>query len=324
MMATLIGATAFSVCTTQLRAQPQEYVAWKYYVHVSGGTRQPRTPTQVEFANLAGPSPETCATLAQGGVCLDEVWKEIVVSPAVSYALAYVSIQGGAEGAVTVFPDASGSVPATVEIVLPDTPHPQINVIAYYFPEGGSCPPGMVCGTAYIDQFDEVQGALESDTFVNVLTTPPLVASPSLTNTGNVDGYVTTATSAVQIDAIPTTTEDRIFDRWIGGPGAAISGGNLSVGKGVILDALALYRSACPSGYSWDTGPTIGQCTAVPAKTTCLDGEVWNVKLKKCIPSPPCHMCPRGQVCMVVGYECNCLKCSTPGGSFPQVKKEIQ
>ncbi|HEY1211283.1 MAG TPA: hypothetical protein VGE85_18100 [Terracidiphilus sp.] len=324
LLTILICATALAVVPEQLWAQAQEFVTWKYYLHSASGTRQPRTPTTVAFAPLSGPSQEACGTLAQGNVCLDQVWSSITTStlPKKQYSLAYVSITGGVNGDITVFPDAGGSVPATVKVTFPNTPNPQINVIAYYYPVGGSCPPGAACGTAYIDQFDEVLGSLESDTFVSVFTTPPLTASPALTNTGNVDGYVTTATSAVQIDATQNTTQGRIFDRWISGPGGMISGNNLSVGKGTTLYALALYHSACAGGSTWSSSATISECTPPPS---CPDGEIWNVTTKKCVviknPGDHCNMkCPPGTRCVAVAYECDCICQGPQPGNRPPVQ----
>ncbi|HME57639.1 MAG TPA: hypothetical protein VKF63_04830 [Terracidiphilus sp.] len=317
LLTILICATALAVVPEQPRASAQETLTlWRYQPGTSG-TRQPRTGSGGLFVIFSGPSVVGGALTPGATIPVQTTMPSPYPSPnpAIQYVLAYVSISGGANGDITVFPDSAGIMPLTENVTLPNTPNPKIAVNAYYTPEGGGpCPPGKVCGTAYIDQFDEVLGSLESDTFVNVLTTLPPTASPALTQTGNVDGYVSTGTSAVQIDAIQTTTAGRIFDRWSSGPGGTINGNNLGVGKGVTLYKLALYHSQCPGGSTWSSGATVSQCTPPPS---CPDGEIWNVTTKKCvvIKNPGgdhCNMkCPPGTRCVAVAYECDCI-CQGP------------
>jgi len=200
-----------------------------------------------------------------------------------------VSINGGAEGGISVFPDSHGTLPLTVDVILPNTPKPQIIVDVYYFPVGGGgpCPAGEVCGSgAAIDEFGETQGTLLNDTFVSVFTPPTLGPNIGLTNTGNVDGSVATTNNAVRIDADATTPTGGNFDRWVSGPGGSIGSpaADLNVGKGVDDYALAFYHSVCPEGYSWTTSATISQCTPTPAPPTCPKGELWNPNTKKCVP----------------------------------------
>jgi hypothetical protein len=256
-----------------------------------------------------------------------------------------VSINGGAGGGISIFPDSHGTLPLTVNVILPSTPKPQIIVDVYYFPEGGSCPTGMSCGGnggsgAAIDEFGEIQGTLLNDNFVSVYIPPSPTPNIGLTNTGNIDGAVVTTNNAVRINADATTATGGNFDRWVSGPGGTIgsSANDLNVGKGVDDYALALYASSCPEGYSWTPSATISQCTPTPAPPTCPKGELWNPNTKKCVPvsggcPPACiygcylpHLGPQGQeiwtckpapgTCTRAGATNGCganQYCSTPG-----------
>jgi len=329
------------------RASAQETLTLWHYQPGTGGTRQPRTGTGGNFVTFGGPTMVGGALIPGATIPVQTSMQSKYPSanPAIYYVLAFVSITGGAEGGISVFPDAGGTLPLTVSVTLPNTPNPQIAVNAYYFPEGGSCPPGAVCGDAYIDEFGETQGTLLNDTFVNVFIPPATTPNAGLTTTGNVDGVVSTGYNAVRINADSTTPTGGSFDRWVSGPGGTISGNDLDVGLGTVVYALALYHGACPSGYYWNPSATISQCTIIP---TCPVNEAWNATTDKCEPvsgkcppackngcylpyigpygqpvwncKPPigCNMhCPAGQFCSVVGVECNCLRC-TPIGEAPE------
>jgi hypothetical protein len=347
LLAMLIGATALTVFPAQPRASAQETLTLWHYQPGTGGTRQPRTGTGGHFATLAGPTVVGGALTPGATIPVQTSMPSTYPSatPGLHYGLAYISITGGAEGGISVFPDAGGTLPLTVNVTLPTTPNPQIAVNVYYFPEGGGpCPPGAVCGNAYIDEFGEEQGTLLSDTFVNVFIPPALTANAGLTSTGNVNGVVSTGSNAVRINADSTTPTGGSFDKWVSGPGGTVSGNNLNVGHGTTMYALALYHSSCPDGYYWNPSATVSQCIKIP---TCLNGQAWNATADKCEPvagkcppackngcylpyigphgqpiwncKPPagCNMhCPAGQYCSEVGYECNCLRC-TPIGEAP-------
>lgn len=338
IMAILIGVTTLFVFPDQPRASAQETLTFWHYQPGSGGTRQPRTGTSGHFVTLAGPTTVGGALVLGSTVAVQTSMPSTYPSstPSLHYVLAYISITGGAEGGISVFPDSSGTLPLTVNVTLPTTPNPQIAVNVYYFPVGGPpCPVGTVCpSAASIDEFGETQGILLNDTFVNVFIPPATVANPGLNNTGNVYGSVATTNNAVRINAYPTTPMGGNFDRWVSGPGGTINGNDLNVGRGAVAYALALYQS-CAEGSTFSSGATISQCVTCPA------GEAWNATTNKCVPvsgkcppacksgcylphigphgepiwacKPPsgCNMhCPSGQYCSAVGFECNCLKCS--------------
>jgi len=320
ILAVLVGAAALSVFPAMPRASAQEFLSYWYYQPGSGGTRQPRTGTSGHFVKFAGPTqvgPQSLAPYAGKSINVQTQVPNTYPSgtPGLIYTLAYVSIQGSAEGDITVFAGPTGIFPMTVDVVLPNTPNPQLAVNAYYFLQGGPpCPTGQTCGTAYIDEFGETQGALLSDTFVNVFIPPATTPNAALTQTGNVDGTVSTGNNAVRINADATVPAGGSFDRWVSGVGGTINKNDLNAGRGTTSYALALY-SNCPSGYYLNSNGTISQCSVLPA-SNCSDDEVWNAHLKKCVPSQHCNMtCPSGQHCVAVGFECDCIKCS--GGGVP-------
>lgn len=116
-----------------------------------------------------------------------------------------------------------------------------INATAVYAPTGGSGISGSDSG-ATIDEFDITTGALIDDTFVTVAPDP----SGSLTESGNVDGYVDTTDSEETITALPTTSPSGVdFVGWANlGPPATMSlSPVLSVNKGQSVSALAFYQS---------------------------------------------------------------------------------
>jgi len=256
LQAILIGVTALTVFPVTPRASAQETLTYWYYQPGTGGTRIPRTGTSGHFVTLAGPT-VVGGTLTPGATIpvqtsFPSTWTSST-NPASQYALAFVSINGGAEGGISIFPESNGTLPLTVNVILPNTSKPQIIVDVYYFPVGGPCPTGESCGGgsgAAIDEFGEIQGTLLNDIFVNINVPSDTSLDASYTTTGNVDGTVTTTNYAVQINADTTTPTGGNFDRWVSGPGGTIgsSATDLNVGKGVDDYALAFYHSTCPEG----------------------------------------------------------------------------
>lgn len=297
LLAILVGATALTVFPDQPRASAQETLTYFYYQPGTGGTRQPRTGTSGHFVTLAGPT-VVGGTLTPGATIpvqtsFPSTWTTST-TPASQYGLAFVSINGGAEGGISIFPDNHGTLPLTVNVILPNTSKPQIIVDVYYFPVGSGggciptpshpCPPGS--SEAVIDEWGEIQGTLLNDTFVSVNVPANTSQDTNYTTTGNVDGTVATTNYAVQINADATTPTGGNFDRWVTGPGGSIgsSAADLNVGKGVNDYALAFYHSECPEGYSWTTSATISQCTPTPTHTCPVKGEVWDPYTNKCVP----------------------------------------
>ncbi|MGD0831227.1 MAG: hypothetical protein ABR907_09810 [Terracidiphilus sp.] len=327
VMAILISAAALSFSPALPHANAQETLTYWYYQPASAGaTRQPRTGNSAHFVAFDGPV-TVGGTLTPGAsnnveTGVTNTWVNTSVTPPITYTVAFVSINGGAGGDITVFPDSGGNLPLSEPVPVPNTANPQIAVNAFYFPSGGGpCPPTLVCGTsADIDQFGELQGALLDDTFVNVFIPPATVANAGLTMTGNVDGIVATTNNAVRINADQTTPTGGNFDRWVTASEGKIgtSPNDLDVANLTWDYALALYHSTCPAGSTWTTTPTVSQCKMNP---TCPAGEYWNTIAKRCEltggPGPICHMCAKGQICTEVGVECNCLRC-TPEGQTPQ------
>jgi hypothetical protein len=208
--------------------------------------------------------------------------------PVANYALAYVVVTGGAGGAVTVFPNASDSVPPSVPITVQSNVNIVVDVV--YFPAGGAACTAPPCPTAAsVDEFSETGNSLLNDWFVNVFSPPTATAADKgLTNSGNTYGSVATTPAAVRIQAMPNPAGGT-FDRWVAGPGSTgwtVSGQNLTVNKQASVYALALYHSACPSSYVWSSTATISQCLAGPPPVVrpCPSGTSRDPDSGRCLP----------------------------------------
>jgi hypothetical protein len=137
-----------------------------------------------------------------------------------------------------------------------------IVVLVVYVPTGGGG--GVGVSGASIDSFDEVTGALFSDTFVTVAPDPG-GPPPPLTTSGNVDGWVATTNTETISALSPTSPTGVVFDYWlllypqvtyrlepgltevtIYPPGINVSGANLTVNGGTSVYALAFYKAAPP------------------------------------------------------------------------------
>ncbi len=178
----------------------------------------------------------------------------------VTYALAYASVLGGKEGGATAFPNSSGNLPANVPV---DVGSSNITVNFVYFPVGGPGPGGG--SGAWLGEVDELSGNLLWDYFVTVYSPQSATTQDnSLTNTGNIYGSVSTASTGVRINAYANTTTGGAFDRWTSEPVMPNlpSSRDIDVDKKTSTTALAAYHSPCPSGYSWSAGQYISQCTA--------------------------------------------------------------
>jgi hypothetical protein len=355
MLAFLMCASALSAFTVLPRAHAQESLTYFYYQPESGGKRIPHTGTPARFVILAGPTTVGGPLSPGTNVAVQTGMPSTYTNSSGSYGLAYVNITGGAGGGISVFPDANGNLPLTVSVPLPQSSNPQINVNAYYFPissgPGHPCNPPCPTGSAAsIGEFSDTSGMLLWDYFVNVYIPPSNTANTSLTNQGNVYGSVPTTGSAVLINAYQTTVSGGMFDKWVSGPGATAGSPNqydLGAPMGSNAYALALYHSACPSGFYWNSTSTISQCSQI----NCAAGKVWDSATNQCvIPTGGCPKsctfgcylptynqttgqpvwvckpppgqctqagatagCAAGQYCSVPGAggtECNCLKCS--------------
>jgi hypothetical protein len=289
LIAVLVGLAAvlwFSVrpCAA---ASVAEYSVY-YKPPTGSATRQPRTGTAGQLVTVPGSQLTLNPNITTDTVSVPTNPNPNIVIGSTTYVLAYVNISGGAGGGITVFPGAN-----VFGVTVP-VPSPAQNIVveSVYFPTGGgggSCPKNTVCSTgADIDEFSETSGTLIDDTFVNVFTPPTsTAANTSLTTTANVTGTVATTDASVRINALnpPVPYQNNptggTFDKWATGPGGTIGSTpqDLVVNKQTDDYALALYRSACPSGYYWNPSATISQCSPNP---TCPAKEVWNSTTHKC------------------------------------------
>lgn len=288
----IIGVVSSLFAVPSAMAQVVDTAVY-YQPGASGATRIPRSVgSGGHLVTLYGPTSVVPQTTAGETLPVFTAPSSTVVVPAMgatpqrSYALVYVNVSGGADGGISIFPDALGNFPPTVPVTV-STPAQPIAVQFVYFPVGGSgsCPANTVCSSgAYIDEFSETKGALDSDYFVTAFSPPAsTTANAGLTNTGNVYGAVDTTNSGVRINAYQSTTIGGIFDRWATGPGGAISGTdsrNLVVNQQTDDYALALYRSACPANSVWKATSTISRCVS----TACPAGESWDASSSKCVP----------------------------------------
>jgi hypothetical protein len=193
------------------------------------------------------------------------------------YALGFITVSGGLQGDITLFPDSTGNFPLSVPVDIPNTPAPTIAVQAFYFPV--SCPSNTGCGTeASIDEYSDTSNKLLEDWFVSVFAPPSaLMSNGGLNTTANDSGTVTTTSQSVRINADPTTTTGGTFDRWVEWPGGTINNANLNVKQNSSVYALAFYHSVCPANYVWSPSATISQC-APPSQCqqflTSLDSQI--------------------------------------------------
>lgn len=202
------------------------------YVYFANGPhlRQPRTISGSGFAvleSIQGGSPATGGTFVAGAQ------PGTLLVNGTTYAFGFVNITGGTPAGQTSF---QSNVPPPA-ITVGTAP---INVLVVYVPVGGG--PGGGSG-ATIDAFDESTGSLFNDTFVTVA--PDL--GGTLTASGNVDGYVSTA-NAETITALSVTSPTGVdFDRWVvlAGGGTA-NGSALAVAGGASDSALAFYKTPPP------------------------------------------------------------------------------
>lgn len=314
ILALLAGATALCVLPDLPSAKAQTIQYWCYKPGTST-TRQPRTNPNGQYVSCYNKT--FTQTLAPGtNVSLPISPSSPIQFDGLTYVLASTTITGGADAGITVLPTVP-NLPTTVTVPLSNAPNPHITESSYYYPEGGPpCPPNQVCGTANIDEYNETAGALADDSFVEVYVPPSTTPDAGLTKSGNQLGTVSTGKSAVRINAdmdpltYPGNTPSNLyFDQWIPGIGASANGHDLNVNKGVTAYAMAYYYS-CPAGFYMDTSSNVHQCLAIPSSTTptCSNGQIWSIKLKKCVGGEHCNMkCPPGTSCAAVAFECDCI-----------------
>ena len=311
VLALLVGALASLFFSVQLAVAATATQTVVYYQPSSGvGARQPRTNTGGTFVSFPGLGGVLNSNLTPGDV--------VGVSPGTMnpnlmignqpYALAFVNISGGANGAVTVFPPLSDNPWVSVTA---QSPPQNIVVELVYFPAGGGC-----CGgdRAFIDEYGESESALFNDTFVGSVFTPATstMQDPSLAAVANVKGVLDTTNQSVRIRTLdPAQKYDNqptagSFDRWATGPGGQIGSNpqDLSVDKQVTNYALALYRSPCPAGYSLNQKSSITQCLANPKTNQCPEGMFYSPLQKRCV--WPEAKCPPGGVRQPDGT-CKCM-----------------
>jgi hypothetical protein len=252
------------------------------YVYFSAGPhqRQPRSGSG-GFVNLVNPNTGSSTT----GDILPQVYAPDPW-PNTAYRLSFWNVSGGSISPggpptpVTVY--NTSLVPAAVAspagIYVGEVP---ITLLAVYAPTGQTGPPGGPSG-ATIDQLDISTSQLIDDTFVTVAPD----ASGSLTNSGNVEGYVDTTHSYEDITALPTTSPTDVdFVGWaiLGPPAALNTSPTLAVAQGVSVLALALYQAPPLTNLGTISGtvtfdsdggiyPLSVLVTAFPGGTTQSDG----------------------------------------------------
>ncbi len=299
-----------------------------YQAGTAGATRQPRSSGAGQLVTIPGSVFTPAQNISGPSVPVSTAPAQTVVVGAppatTTYGLVYVSITGGAGGGITVFPDANGNTPFSVDVPL-DSPPQNIFVQNVYFPiggPGGPCPPNQTCSTAAdIDEGNETSGGLADDTFVNAFIPPSTTPNATLTGTGNKYGSVDTTSNSVRISALnPPVAFQNVpiagnFDRWVTGKGGTISSSNnqdLDVSKQSDDYAIALYRSPCSPGYQLSQDNNITQCLKIVCPSgqsfstewnkclpNCANGEVFNPTTNKCV-----FVCPEGEICGVCPATC--------------------
>lgn len=248
------------------------------FVYQSGASPATRSPTRsasashfVQIYYSANQGPVT------PGQSKEPVATTVPKEDPTIYTLGFITISGGRQGDITLFPDSGGNFPLSVPVDIPVTAAPTIAVQAFYFPV--SCPSNTVCGTgASIDEYSDTSNELLDDLFVNIFTPPSApLSNTGLSNAANTFGTVSTTSQSVRINADPTTTTGGTFDRWGEWPGGTINSANLNVAQNSNIYALAFYHSACPANYVWSPSATISQC-APPSQCqqflTSLDSQI--------------------------------------------------
>ncbi len=203
------------------------------YVYFASGphTRQPRSSSGAGgFTSIDSFSG---GTLSAGDTFASTLQPATRTVDGATYDFAFLSVSGGTGGGV-VSTNANTPPPAVT------VGSAAINVLVVYGPPSGGIGSGGVDG-ATIDSFDITTGALFNDTFVKV--TPD--ASGSLTGSGNVEGWVPSATGPITIAALsPTSPTGVDFEYWLNlGTDGKSTSANLVVGKDGSVAALAFYQS---------------------------------------------------------------------------------
>jgi hypothetical protein len=252
------------------------------YVYHPGASPATRSPTR---SALASHFVQIYYSANQGPVTPGQSQEPVATTvpkedPTI-YALGFITVSGGHQGDITLFPDSGGNFPLSVPVDIPATAAPTIAVQAFYFPV--SCPSNTVCGTgASIDEYSDTSNELLEDSFVSVDAPSDPMSDLMLTKNANSYGTVSTTNQSVRISAYSTTTTGGTFDRWVEWPGGTINSGDLNVTANSNIYALAFYHSSCPANYVWSPSATISQC-APPSQCqqflTSLDSQIAKKKV---------------------------------------------
>jgi hypothetical protein len=239
------------------------------YVYFGGGpghTRQPRSSTGpggfTLINSLTGGTLQTGDMFAASAQpqTLTEGGGGIPPGSVETFTFAFMNVSGGTpagQSTPSSLTSSQSNVPPA-PVAVGNTP---IVVLVVYVQTGGGGW-GNVFG-ASIDSFDEVTGALFSDTFVTVAPDPS-GPPPSLTTSGNVDGWVETANTETITALTPTSPTGVVFDYWmllypqvtyrlevtrqgtrdviVYPTGINVSGANLTVNSDTSVYALAFYK----------------------------------------------------------------------------------
>ena len=199
------------------------------YVYFASGphSRQPRSSSGPGGFTLLQSFPG--GSLAAGDTFVASPQPATMQVGAATYDFAFVSVSGGTGGGVA---STSSNVPAPAVTVG----SANLVVLVVYAPTGGG---GGTPG-ATIDSFDLTTGSLFSDTFVKVTPDP----TGSLTSSGNVEGWVPSATGPLTLEALsPTSPAGVDFQYWLRLlPDSSTSSANLPIAHNESLSALAFYK----------------------------------------------------------------------------------
>jgi len=289
------------LCAPAEKAYGQTYTVNSVYFQSGSHERRPTRSSASGFMQFGNPYSNPLAinkTMTIPQAWMPSPWP---VNPTTQYVLAFVNVTGlpVPGGAQTFYP------PFTVNN-LPQfmVGSNSIVILLVYLPQciGTNCG-GIGQSGATIDAFDESTGNLVNDIFVTVTPDPPPPpGQPTLTDSGNNDGWVSTANTETIAAYQYITPTSAVFDKWVDltgaqkpQPGAV----KFTATQDSTYNILAFYKAppTCTGGQVLNSN---GQC----APPTCTAGTVWKPNYQQCCP-PNCQY--------------GCIWMLQPPGSTPPV-----